>query len=145
LLEEARSSQSLIGSTREDYLPFKKDELDRFVPFLHWRENELRGHERAAQRVWAMQLLLRAWKFNEAPLPATFELWAHTFDNGTITGYLTYFGSLSATFKLPTWLREEDLKAGDVFEVKLTDLDIYNKRIEVKPLRRVRRTAERAI
>jgi hypothetical protein len=145
LLEEARSGQSLIGSTREDYLSFKKDELDRFVPFLHWRENELRGHERAAQRVWAMQLLLRAWKFNEAPLPATFELWAHTFDNGTITGYLTYFGGLSATFKLPTWLREEDLKAGDVFEVKLTDLDIYNKRIEVKPLRRVRRTAERAI
>jgi exoribonuclease R len=145
LLEEARSGQSLVGSMREDYLPFKKDELDRFLPLLHWRENELRGHDRAAQRIWAMQLILRAWKFNEAPLPATFELWAHTFDKETVTGYLTYFGGLSATFELRSWLLEEDLRAGDVFEVELADLDIYKKSLVVKPLRRLRRTAERAI
>lgn len=145
LIEEAVSGQSLIGSTRDDYLPYKKDEIDRFTPFLHWREIELRSHERAAQRVWAMQLLLRAWKFNEAPLPPTFELWAHTLVNRTITGHLSYLGGLSATFELPNWLLEEDFHAGDIFEVKLADLDIYNQLIEVSPLRRLRRTAERVI
>jgi RNB domain len=142
LLEEARLGQSLIGSTREDYLPFKKDELDRFIPFLDRREKDLLSWQRDAQRVSAMQLLLRAWKFNEAPLPDTFELWTHTIESKTIRGDLTYFGGLSAMFDLPSWLREEDVQIGDVFEVKLADLDIYNKRIGVEPLRRVRRTAE---
>lgn len=145
LLEEARSGQSLIGSTREDYLPFKKDEIDRFLPIMDRREKDLLSWQRDAQRVWAMQLLLRAWKFNEASLPPTFELWTHTIENKSIRGELTYFGGLSATFNLPSWLPEDDVQIGDVFEVKLTDLDIYDRRIQVEPLRRVRRTAERAI
>ena len=145
LLEEARSGQSLIGSTREDYLLFKKDEIDRFLPIMDRREKDLVSWQRDAQRVWAMQLLLRAWKFNGATLPSTFELWTHTIESKSIRGELTYFGGLSATFTLPSWLPEEDVQIGDVFEVKLTDLDIYNRRIDVEPLRRVRRTAERAI
>jgi hypothetical protein len=145
LLEEARSGQTLIGSTREDYLPFKKDEIDRFLPIMDRREKDVLSWQRDAQRVWAMQLLLRAWKFNGAPLPLTFELWTHTIEGKSIRGELTYFGSLSATFNLPSWLPEEDVQIGDVFEVKLTDLDIYDRRIKVEPLGRVRRTTERAI
>ncbi len=145
LLEEARLGESLIGSTREDYLPFKRDELDNFIPIFECCERELNRHQQDAQRVWAIQLLLRAWKFNQALLPATFDLWTHSFDSKTIRGDLTYFGDLSAAFERPNWLREDDIQVGDVFEVKLTDLDVYNRRIEVKPLRRVRRTTERAI
>lgn len=145
LLEEARSGQSLIGSAREDYLPFKKDEIDRLLPIMDRREKDLVSWQRDAQRVWAMQLLLRAWKFNEAPLPPTFELWTHTIESKSIRGELTYFGGLSATFILPSWLPNEDVQIGDVFEVRLRDLDIYNGRIDVEPLRRIRRTAERAI
>lgn len=147
LLEEARSGQPLIGSTRDDFLPFKKDELERFMPYFNNRERQLIVSQRDAQRAWAIQLLLRAWKFNEAPLPATFELLVKYIQIGKdkrIGGELILLGNLSAEFSLPDWVHEEDIQIGDVFEVRLMDMDVYRLRIYVEPLRRLGSSAGRA-
>lgn len=142
LLEEARSGQSLIGSTREDYLPFKRSELDHFIPHLDYRERALTVSQRDTQRAWAIQLLVRAWKFNQALLPSAFELVIKAIGIGgsknRIRGELILFGGLNAVFDLPGWLREEDIQLGDLFEVRLTDLDVYERRIQVEPLRRLK-------
>jgi hypothetical protein len=135
----------LIGNTREDFLPFKRDELDRFMPHFDRRERQSMVAQRDALRAWAIQLLIRAWKFNEASLPATFDLVVSDNEitrNRRIRGDLILLGHLNAEFDLPEWLPEEDIQIGDVFEVKLKDLDAYSLRIYVEPLRRVRTAAE---
>jgi RNB domain len=140
LLEEARTGMSLIGSGRRDYLPFQKSEVDNLLPHLDTRERLMSIANAAAQRVWAIQLLVRAWKFNEAPLPPTFEFIVRDVSllNGSATGQLTYFGGLRADMNIPKWIEAENVNPRDVFEVELEALNVYKQQINVTGLRRIK-------
>jgi hypothetical protein len=139
LVEEARIGKSLVGGTREDFLPFKKAEIDKFIPHLENRERNLKKAEAAAQRFWAIQLLIRAWKFDEAQLPLTFQLVAKDvrYSIKKIGGELLDLGGLNALMDHAEWFNLEDIKAGDAFEVKIRDLNAYDRVIYVEPIRRV--------
>ena len=139
LLEEAQLGSSLIGSSREDYLPFKKAEVDQLIPRLDSRERAIYLGQQASKLFWAMQFLIRAWKFGEAQLSPTFQFitknlysggkWAH--------GDLIDLGGLRASIDLTNSFLQKDIQIGDVLEVRIIHLDAYRRRIYVEPLRRI--------
>jgi hypothetical protein len=137
LLEEAKSGMTLIGSTRDDYLPFSKTQIDQQLDQFLWQETQIRDAGKVAHRQWIIQLIVRAWKFGEATLPKTFEFKTRNMGSAGMHGDLPYFGGLSAIMPYPPWLRSEDIKEQDVFEVELERLDAYEGEIQVKGLRRL--------
>lgn len=134
-LEEARLGSSLIGSKEDSYLPFPKSAVDQMIPGVKTKEFELMLTSGIAEQYWCIQFLIRAWKFKEAPLPKTFEFVIKEFRSGYILGHLPYFGGLSVRLNYPKWMRPEDVKLDDAFEVEIVDLNAYNRQIHVNALR----------
>ncbi|KAF7867408.1 hypothetical protein EAF04_005491 [Stromatinia cepivora] len=136
LREEARLGHDLRGNTKEDFLPFSKVELDRIITHLDARERMIKQGNRDSIRHWLCHFLLRAWRFKEAALPPTFQFTTSQarFDN--TWGKLDFFDAHanlvgSETFDIG------DVKAGDLFEVELEDVNVYLRSIIVKAIRRL--------
>jgi exoribonuclease R len=132
LLEEHRSGQSLLGSTRDDFLPFTRVQLDNFLPQLDNRERLISYGKSQANRHWICHYLVRAWKFGEAPISSSLPFLVRRVDPannrvfGTLTTYLT-----SAECIIPEDL-DLDVKDGDTLEVELEDVNVYLRSIKVK-------------
>ncbi|KAI9736932.1 MAG: hypothetical protein M1818_005983 [Claussenomyces sp. TS43310] len=142
LLEEARLGKSLVGNSREDFLPFTTAEVDAMIPRMDDREKQLHLAQDAAARTWVMQLLIRAWKFGEAKLPETFEFVAKSVKMDQVSGSIPSLGDFRAVFEIPAWMQPETLKVEDVFEVRINDLNSYTRRASFVVLRRIRAAAE---
>ncbi|KAH8878857.1 RNB-domain-containing protein [Thozetella sp. PMI_491] len=150
LLEEARRGKSLVGNTDDGFLPFMRIDLDRKVlPHLKIRER----HSRLLDNVdgtaeWMLQALVRAWKFGEpsagTPLPETFHFTVRDVVGGRrVVGNINWFdrdATLDATGIQDVALMQ-DIRPGDVFEVELTDVNVFKREITVKALRKARETA----
>ncbi|KAI1148629.1 hypothetical protein F4825DRAFT_454258 [Nemania diffusa] len=120
------------------FLPFDRERLNRMLPMLRLREKQARtltNIDGADQ--WILQALVRAWRFKEASLPETFKLTVTHLTSKRILGQLNWF-------ERRAMLKHEDLndvalalnvRLGDVFEVRLTDVNVYTKRIFVEALR----------
>lgn len=141
LLEEARTGKSLVGSTREDYLPFSKKAVDDILPTIDGRERLIRSADRDARTRWIIRFIHRAWEFKEYPLPETFECevqrWRSGLNGRTVVNVLIRFLGVEAEFDLPEWAKERELKSKDVFLCEFEDMNVYLKRLVVKPLKRV--------
>lgn len=135
LLEEARHSKSLIGNTRDDFLPFKKSDIDQLVPRLDARERLIRDAQRSAERSWILQALIRAWKFEKDKIPSVFEFIVSSVTRFGVSGRITSIANLPAKFDIPTWLSREDVRIGDRFEVKVEMLNSYTLEANMKALR----------
>ncbi|TGO90943.1 hypothetical protein BPOR_0045g00060 [Botrytis porri] len=137
LREEARLGHDLKNNTKEDFLPFSKVELDRIISHLDARERMIKQGNRDSIRHWLCHFLIRAWQFKEAPLPPTFNFVASEDVTYSSTwGKLDFFDAPaklvgSETFDI------EDVKAGDLLEVELGDINVYLRSITVKPVRRL--------
>ncbi|KAI0125887.1 hypothetical protein BJ170DRAFT_725547 [Xylariales sp. AK1849] len=139
LLEEKKRGKSLVGNKDDSFLPFSKKRLDRMLPMLRVREKQARllANGSGADQ-WILQALVRAWKFGEAKLPSTFQLTvAHIAGRRSILGRLNWFDR-------PAFLRPESLndvakmtevRLGDVFEVRLQDVNVYSNTILVEAVR----------
>ncbi|KAM3086770.1 3'-5' RNA exonuclease complex component [Clarireedia jacksonii] len=138
LREEARLGQNLIGNEREDFLPFSKADVDRMLVHVDSRERMLKLGQRNSTQEWLCHFLIRAWRFKEAPLPATFEFVAGTKPMyEEVFGNLSSFASAMATMVGSDTVRMEDVKEGQKFEVELVDVNVYMGNITVKALRRL--------
>lgn len=151
LREEARTGESLIGSTREDYLPFSRAKVDALLPYLDIRERSIASHKRDAQRHWTMQLLTRAILFKEAEMPKTLDFMVNSLTrigssmsagyDVSVSGILPVFAT-GCDMILPDWLKPEDVNIGDHYEVELTSLNTYTRRIECTALRLAKKGGE---
>ncbi len=143
ILEERRRGKSLVGNKPEDdadlgFLPFNREQLDRMLPMLRVRERQARqlGRGDGAEQ-WILQALVRAWRFGEAPLPDSFRLnVAHVNGRRSILGRLDWFDR-------PAILRPEglagitcmaDIRVGDVFRVKLKEVNVHAGQIIVEAI-----------
>jgi hypothetical protein len=134
LVEEAKTGRSLIGSTRDDYLPFSKADLDAMIPRLDSREKQLMDAQRSADRTWILQLLIRAWKFGDGKLPKTFEYTVCSVQlDGRVSGRIPSLGNFGAVCQQPKW--PTDIQVGDILEVEFLELNSYTRRAYVTPLR----------
>ncbi|KAB8302861.1 hypothetical protein EYC80_006195 [Monilinia laxa] len=137
LREEARLGHSLIGNTKEDFLPFSKVELDRIISHLDARERMIKQGNRDSIKHWLCHFLIRAWRFKEAPLPPTFRFVANEdvkFEK--VPGRLDFFDA-TATMVGSETFNITDVKAGEVLEVELEDVNVYSRTITVKPIGRL--------
>lgn len=138
ILEEARLGRSLVGNTRDDFLPFTKAQIDVLLPHIDTRERILSGGKRRARQHWLCLFILRAWKFGEAEIPSTFPLTVTGQDHiqGLFMGIVSDFRTI-ATCEYPDWISPEEIKIGDILEVELADINVYHSQLKFKPLRRL--------
>jgi hypothetical protein len=145
LLEEKKRGASLVGNTGDSFLPFSRARLDRLLPMQRLREGQARLLSRGAGAdQWILQALVRAWRFGEAPLPPTFRLRvAHVAGRKSILGRLDWFDR-------PAFLRADamndvckmaDVRLGDVFEVRLRDVNVYANTVAVEAVKLLERAA----
>jgi len=135
LLEEARRGESLEGNTNEDFLPYSSKSISALLPQIDTRERSMKKAERDAKQTWLAHFLLRAWRFKEAELPSlSFTVKSSDEYKGNMSGTLNEFLA-DATCQVPDWLKADDVKPGDTFEVKIADIDTYIGRIDLEALR----------
>ncbi|KAK8114252.1 hypothetical protein PG999_006321 [Apiospora kogelbergensis] len=143
ILEEMKRGESLVGNTDESFLPFNREQLDRMLPMLRVREKQIRAlNNGTGADQWVLQAIVRAWKFGEAPLPETFKFTvAHVAGRRNVIGRLDWLNR-------PAMLRPDamngvakmaDVRLGDVFEVKLKDVNVPANQILVEVVERLER------
>ncbi|KAI0890000.1 mitochondrial protein cyt-4 [Annulohypoxylon maeteangense] len=136
LQEEHRRGASLVGNQEQDFLPFDRKHLDRMLPMLRVREKQARALTSGiGGDQWILQALVRAWRFGQAPIPETFRFSVdHVIGRSAVTGKLDWF-------ERPARLRPDamndlvriaDVRVGDVYEVKLRDVNVHANRIMVE-------------
>lgn len=141
LREEAKIGKSLIGSKREDYLPFKTAILDQISTALHPREMMIRRATRYAEDFWVSQLFFRAFHYGETTLPKIFQAYISQKPQTLVPEIAVTLKEYNQT---ATMLRPEtsdlgDAKAGDWWEVKIAFVDCFYRKIVLKPLRLISR------
>lgn len=144
LLQEARSGKSLVGNTRDDFLPFTKAQVDSLLPYLDTRERLIKGANHQAERELMCLFLVRAWRFKQTEMPSTLEFIVRSInpDTNAVGGVIPQFLA-GAQFLVPPWTTSEEVKPGDVFEVEFRDINVYQRQINVNVLRRIE-TSEHA-
>lgn len=137
LLEEAKTGKSLVGSSREDYLPFPKVKVDGLIPRMDGREKALGAGRRGAERSWALQAVLRAWKFGQS------KEWRDEWEfrvlgmiGGMVNGFVDGLG-LMAMMDMPAGMEPDDIGEGDVFTARIKKVSPYEKSLLMEPLTRV--------
>lgn len=143
LLEEARTGRSLAGSRRGEYLAVSRAAVEALVPRLDGREKELAEGQRGAERSWGLQAVLRAWRFGEGEVGGTWGFTAGRMMRGWVMGEVEGLG-LRGIMDLPADLTAEEVAEGDVFEVRIRDVNPYERRLLLEPLRRVSTAADLA-
>ncbi|KAK2006805.1 RNB domain-containing protein [Colletotrichum eremochloae] len=106
---------------------------DPFIKLTH-------PHPTAADRLWAVQALLRAWRFGEAPLPARFAFVVDGLYPFGLRGRLENFYGLAASIdlaRLDGVARLADVHVDDRFEVEIHDINVVTTLVSVQPLRRL--------
>ncbi|TPX16637.1 uncharacterized protein E0L32_003578 [Thyridium curvatum] len=165
LLEERRRGASLRvvaaggGGGDRSFLPFSRAQMeDDVLPMLRVRERAMRALDNAdGADQWILQALVRAWKWPDHPaadsasaagngsklkLPSEFrfEVLGVAPKRGLVRGRLDWF-------ERPAVMEPEGLeaagvtvrsvRAGDVFRVRLEDVNVPERRISVRALERV--------
>lgn len=137
LLEESRTGKSLVGNRREDFLPFTKQYIDGLIPRVEYKEKSLRLTTIASLRIWLIQLLLRAWEVGEAKLPEIFRFEAVSVtEDGRVSGNIPALDGFKAVVLTNPSFPAESVNAGDIFEVKLVDLNSYSRHALFEPVER---------
>ncbi|CAN8098875.1 unnamed protein product [Discula destructiva] len=139
-IENALVQEMKTGKVAEANLPFSRKDLDQNVlPWLVLRQRVIRRlGSSAGSEAYKLQALVRAWKYpsgEHSALPETFRLTIKQAQNGSVhfqrkimVGALDWFGLhawLVPQGLGPLGLRVADVREGDVFEVKLLDVNVH--------------------
>jgi hypothetical protein len=133
LLEEARLGQSLVGNTRDDFLPFSKARVEALLPRIDTREKLIKYGQKEADRQWLCLFLLRAWQFQETEIPSTLPFLVRriSIEERKILGTLTDF-SAGAQCSLPDEMDLAAIQVGETLKVELEHINVYERKIQVK-------------
>ncbi|KAI5866873.1 RNB-domain-containing protein [Durotheca rogersii] len=143
LIEENRRGTSLVGNKDDTFLPFTRAQLDRMLPLIRVREKQARALMNGdGKDQWILQALARAWEFKEAKIPKTFQFHVtHVNGRRSILGRLNWF-------ERPATLRSETLndilkmahaRIGDVYEVKIKNVNVHGTQIIVEAIRVIKK------
>ncbi|KAI5927767.1 hypothetical protein F4810DRAFT_280687 [Camillea tinctor] len=147
ILEENRRGQSLVGNTDQSFLPFNREQLDRCLPMLRFREKQTRNLANVdGTDQWILQALVRAWKFGEAVLPETFEFTVvHIAGRNSVQGRINWF-EREAQLKLDSLnnvMKIADFSVGDVLEVKLKNVNVHSSQIIVEAVKIIKKMGQK--
>ncbi|KAK1969932.1 mitochondrial protein cyt-4 [Colletotrichum sublineola] len=144
LAHERATGRSLAGqdcSDTPDLLPWTRHALARALPGLQALQRQVKQVDnRDGPNQWAVQALLRAWRFGEAPLPARFAFVVDGLYPFGLRGRLENFYGLAASIdlaRLDGVARLADVHVDDRFEVEIHDINVVTTLVSVQPLRRL--------
>ncbi|OTB06612.1 hypothetical protein M426DRAFT_318669 [Hypoxylon sp. CI-4A] len=152
LVEEKRRGRSLVGSAAADneaFLPFSRDTLDRMLPMIRVREKQARALASGdGGDQWILQALVRAWRFREAAVPATFRFRVmHVNGRRSVLGRLDWFErpAMLKADALNDVLKMADVRVGDVYEVRLRNVNVHANQILVETVQVLEKTADKLV
>ncbi|KAI1779950.1 RNB-domain-containing protein [Hypoxylon cercidicola] len=144
LVEEHKRQASLVGNQDDSFLPFSRDQLDRMLPMIRVREKQARALASGdGGDQWILQALVRAWRFGEAALPETFRFRVvHLYGRRSIQGRLDWFerAALMRAEALNDVLKMADVRVGDVYEVKLKNVNVHANKVFVEAVKVLEKT-----
>ncbi|KAI1404724.1 RNB-domain-containing protein [Hypoxylon fuscum] len=146
LMEERRRGTSLVGNKDDAFLPFSRKQLDRMLPMIRVREKQARALTSGdGGDQWILQALVRAWRFGEAPISDTFRFQVvHVHGRRSVLGRLDWF-------ERPATMRSEalndvvnmaEVRVGDVYEVKLKNVNVHANQILVEAIGVLEKTGD---
>ena len=135
----------------EKSLPFTTARLNAHIARANWQVSLIQRAQARARDFWACQLFNRALNFGETKLPETFQCLVVselTPLGGPRTEERNYIGSL-LPFRLRCLLQTTketaNLKRGDLVDIKLSSVDVYDTLITADVVRLAERPDEGAI
>lgn len=138
---EAATGTSLVGSTDDSYLPFSRVQVEEYAGGAIHREKNISRAKSSSTRHWICQALFRAFYFQEARLPETFEvtviegrLW-----HGCHPGWLYVWNVKVRLRNSDVVVKEDGWRIGDVWEARLSAVDTYRMNIDFEPVRLIKR------
>jgi hypothetical protein len=138
LLEEDRLGQSLVGNTREDFLPFSKSRIDALLPRLALRERLFVKGKQNSERAWTLQFLVRAWHFKQAEIPSPLNVSIRSVNpDSRLCGGVLEELMLGVQMTIPEDMPASEIKINDRFEVEITDIDIWARKVICDCIRRI--------
>lgn len=148
LRKEAELGYSLAdgrgSSVKHDFLAFSKKEVDAIIARLAPRERLISKTKRHSQSFWLAQLFFRAFYYGEAALPDTFEVTVFSIATDAIRRvavlWQDYSFDLDMAYPSEVGIDEQP-EIGDRWEVRITKVDTYNRRLKTEPIRLVSREA----
>lgn len=150
ILHERRTGQSLVGKKPEesmDFLPFSRERLDRMLPMLRVREKQVRSLVRqSGTEQWILQALVRAWRFGEASLPETFKFTVgHIAGRNYLLGQLDFLDrhAFIRAHTLNDVAKMVDVRIGDVFRVRIKEINVHTQQILVEAIEVLERAADK--
>ncbi|WEW59826.1 3'-5' RNA exonuclease complex component [Emydomyces testavorans] len=151
-LRHEAESKKQIGQQSKAVLPFSAEKVNALIARSNW-QNHLKDRAQTMSRdFWAMQLLFRAFTYKQIELPETFQCLIVTqLLEGSISkikdARMQYMGSL-LPFRLRCCISMHrdlpPLQAGDVVDVKLQQVNLYNVFLDVDFVKLVKRVPEGA-
>lgn len=140
--QESATGSSLIGGTDENCLPFSFSRIKAMGPRILHYERLLRMLGTRSESHWTLQLLFRAFYFNEATLPLTLNVFILSTQTGNQA--LRFAWSIEIGFICDVPENEATSKQGgvfqgDIWEAKIKEIDCYDRRVRMEPIRLVSR------
>ena len=146
---EARNGHKLnakiLAESPRPILPFSQRQMQESIITLSPREKLIQSAQNRSTEFWVVQAFMRAFHYNEAPLPDTFVGRIRLAGGGaasleastecTLEGY-----SVKATMLLRDTHWDHDVfETGDRWEVKLDHIDVFRGQIYARPIKRISR------
>lgn len=158
-IEDALQQERATGRVDVAKLPFAAEALEAEVfPWMRLRQRIVRGlDKRAGQLGYVLQALLRAWKYPDtahaqahttSALPATFRFTARgavSINAREFTGVLDWFGvpaKMSMDALPALGVPADSVTKGDVFEVRLINVNVHLELAYVEAVAKVKIAAE---
>lgn len=142
LRHEAATGTSLVGSTDSSYLPFSRAAVEDYATTALQRERKISSAKSGSTKHWITQALFRAFYFDEAPLPETFEVRTHLRYDTHQQGWLTEWGIGVELADNDAAEREGGFRVGDVWEARIATINPYYKAVNMEPIRLLEREGE---
>ena len=146
LRKEAATGMSLAGTSEKDdeqspgYLPFSRSDIDLIIQRLQPRERLIRKAKGHANSFWFSMLVWRAWKYDEAEIPTTFEVLVYRsagsgfkFSSVIIKEWGMTAGMILT--RTTNSIVAEEARDGDWWEARLHSVDVYRREVMLEPIR----------
>lgn len=137
---ESQTGTSLVGSTDDSYLAFSRRETERLVQSIVIGEGAIKRTSRRSDRHWLNQLIFRAFRYKEAPLPESFNVVIRR-EMSDVTSLATIkdFQLEVEVAETEVSQREGGFQIEDIWEVKIRDVNCYYNFVTMEPIRLVER------
>ena len=143
LRREAETGTALIGGGDESYLPLSRQAVEEYAAIAIHSERKISYAKTSATRHWIVQALHRAFYFDEAALPETFEVSVTNRVMGWSTGFLNWMNLKVQLVVSPISAREGGFRREDIWETKISLVDPYHVSIQMTAVRLLERDGKK--